>query len=245
MRLSLEEEYKYETIFRNYEEQAFKRGLLFELPKEIFVKLTKLSCYYCGCPPNQLYLGIKAYNGVDRKDNSAGYFYSNCVSCCVTCNSLKGQLDYDKFIEQCKHIYNYLFLKKRTVPLPDLSSNDYYAPPHFACKGFGEANKYFIFDQYKRRAKKYKREFVLEINGNFTELTNSNCYYCGSKPSNRAELPRSYGAFIYNGIDRIDSNKGYIDGNMNPCCGKCNTMKSNLKSIIFATQVSKIANYRW
>lgn len=42
-----------------------------------------------------------------------------------------------------------------------------------------------------------------------------NCHYCG-KPSSKEKL---------NGIDRKDSNGHYEQGNMLPCCIKCNTAK--------------------
>lgn len=31
----------------------------------------------------------------------------------------------------------------------------------------------------------------------------------------------------YSGLDRIDSSLGYTYGNVVPCCGECNGMKSN------------------
>ena len=36
------------------------------------------------------------------------------------------------------------------------------------------------------------------------------CFYCGT---------------VSNGIDRVDSSKGYVDGNCLPCCKTCNLMK--------------------
>lgn len=37
----------------------------------------------------------------------------------------------------------------------------------------------------------------------------------------------SYESFRWNGIDRIDSAKGYVEGNVVPCCKFCNEMKSD------------------
>lgn len=61
-------------------------------------------------------------------------------------------------------------------------------------------------------------------------LFNENCHYCGTDPG-----PRCFGGTnktpyidFLNGIDRIDSNKGYIAGNVVPACKVCNLMKGTL-----------------
>lgn len=43
-----------------------------------------------------------------------------------------------------------------------------------------------------------------------------------------------------NGIDRVDSSKGYVDGNMVPCCSTCNWMKSNLLVGEFLAHIKSI-----
>lgn len=57
------------------------------------------------------------------------------------------------------------------------------------------------------------------------ELFSSNCYYCNAKPSNVSQGTISSPDFIYNGIDRYDNEKGYIEGNVVPCCTNCNKAK--------------------
>jgi len=44
------------------------------------------------------------------------------------------------------------------------------------------------------------------------------------------------------GIDRIDNSKGYIEGNMVPCCKICNWMKSDKSSIDFIQKCKDISN---
>jgi hypothetical protein len=60
-------------------------------------------------------------------------------------------------------------------------------------------------------------------------LSSSNCYYCDSPPSSvcRASTKGrdAWGDYYYNGIDRMDNAKGYIAGNVVPCCGICNRAK--------------------
>ena len=52
------------------------------------------------------------------------------------------------------------------------------------------------------------------------------CIYCGEQCSN--------------GIDRIDSMKGYEEGNVVPCCIICNKMKNNYSLDFFKTHIGKI-----
>ncbi len=74
------------------------------------------------------------------------------------------------------------------------------------------------------------------------ELVKRNCHYCGSKPSSVQNYKQKYFSysFLYNGLDRIDSKKGYIKGNVLPCCRKCNLAKSDLTYQEFIEHISKI-----
>lgn len=83
-----------------------------------------------------------------------------------------------------------------------------------------------LFSIYKVGARRAGREFPLtkEL---FRELVNSNCYYCGTPPY----LIRTNGTTSVkkplNGIDRVDSSKGYLLDNIVPCCWHCNKAKMN------------------
>ncbi len=46
----------------------------------------------------------------------------------------------------------------------------------------------------------------------------SNCFYCDASPSQKRGQKGGNGYYIYNGIDRIDSKKGYLMNNCVPCC---------------------------
>ncbi len=232
-----------EQLYRIYENQAlFKRFILFEIEVEEFVRLTQINCHYCGVEPLQEFHGY-IYNGIDRIDNSEGYIEGNVVSCCGHCNTMKGELPKTDFIEHCKHITNFTS-GNRTIPKPVHAPNDYYKSVSNRCLDFGEAATNIIFDSYKRRAKKYNRVFDIDMEL-FIKITQNTCFYCGVEPSNRQSYKTNYGDFIYNGVDRTDSSKGYVEGNIVPCCGRCNTMKTNMDALIFTKQAIKIANYRW
>ena len=106
----------------------------------------------------------------------------------------------------------------------------------------GMAARNHIIDAYKRNAAKYGREFNL-LNEELDILFNQNCYYCGSPPSNVYNHGRRTGNFIYNGIDRIDNDLGYIPENVVSACGKCNLMKMQLSQKEFFSHINKIWEY--
>lgn len=91
-------------------------------------------------------------------------------------------------------------------------------------KSFGEASFNHILREYKGQAKKGNKEFSLS-DDEFKELIYSNCYYCGKEPSQVMRSRSSNGNILYNGIDRIDNSKGYVRGNVVPCCRQCNIAK--------------------
>jgi hypothetical protein len=91
-----------------------------------------------------------------------------------------------------------------------------------------------IFSEYKYRAGKKGLEFSL-TKERFTELIQLPCYYNQEKNSNNKN------GFRYNGIDRIDSSKGYVEGNVVPCCKNCNCAKNEMKKDSFFAWAIKIA----
>jgi hypothetical protein len=105
-------EYGLNQLFRKYKGNAKERGLVFDLSKEDFARMTKINCYYCGAKPqaisqpNTLSIastaavenGTYIYNGLDRVDNDVGYIISNVVSCCENCNRAKLTMSQNDFI---------------------------------------------------------------------------------------------------------------------------------------------------
>jgi len=59
------------------------------------------------------------------------------------------------------------------------------------------------------------------------KLFTSPCFYCGALPSKVRKIKRGYGEFVYNGIDRKDSAKGYTIDNCVSCCEFCNMTKND------------------
>ena len=81
------------------------------------------------------------------------------------------------------------------------------------------------YSAYQRRAKYRRIPFNL-TNEQFDDLISRPCSYCGAPP--------------WNGIDRVDSSRGYGVGNAYPCCHYCNRMKSSLSPKEFGQHIRKI-----
>ena len=102
----------------------------------------------------------------------------------------------------------------------------------------------YVLGMYKGSAKKRGFKFSLPIDL-FRTLLDSRCDYCGTPPSlklNRGMMQRfeAHADYRYNGIDRVDSSKGYIPGNVVPCCATCNRMKLNHPYDFFIAQIKRI-----
>jgi len=91
----------------------------------------------------------------------------------------------------------------------------------------GIASMRALMGRYRYIAKKRRLEFSL-TQEQFVEMTQKDCQYCGAKPKNVAKHFGCNGNYIYNGIDRIDSDKGYTIDNTVPCCKICNYAKQKM-----------------
>lgn len=105
--------------------------------------------------------------------------------------------------------------------------------------GEGEACFNFLLTSYRNRAKLKGLSFDLTIE-EFKILTKKNCTYCGREPFTIKTKVSCNGIYIYNGIDRVDSSKGYIIENCVPCCKICNYAKRKLSLQEFKEHITKI-----
>ena len=76
----------------------------------------------------------------------------------------------------------------------------------------------------------------------FKKLTSSNCNYCGESPS-KIKKTDCGGEYKYNGLDRLNSNIGYIESNVVSCCWKCNASKTNMTVNEFKNWIKQVYNY--
>ena len=87
--------------------------------------------------------------------------------------------------------------------------------------------------RYKVYAKRHEDRFGTDdmiTEEEFYTLSSMSCNYCG------AEGP--------NGIDRVDSNIGYIRSNCVPCCKHCNYVKGNLSMDLFREWAGRFVKHQ-
>jgi len=107
----------------------------------------------------------------------------------------------------------------------------------------GEAAMNKLYYGYTRDA--LRRGYTFDLSKKeFKILTKSKCIYCGSEPKQKAGEPGNNGYYIFNGIDRIDNNKGYNIQNVVACCKMCNRMKWDTNKNEFLSHIKKILNYQ-
>ncbi len=99
-----------------------------------------------------------------------------------------------------------------------------------------------IYARYRWRAEEKGRTFMLTLE-QFRDVAQQNCHYCGAEPRNIYERDTYNGAFIYNGLDRIDSNQGYVVGNVVPCCWTCNRAKGDMSYEEFLAYLGRVAQF--
>ena len=87
----------------------------------------------------------------------------------------------------------------------------------------------------------------------FLRLSQQNCYYCESPPSNTTNYyitkdnryskeRQLMGYFTYSGLDRIDSNLSHDIDNVVPSCIHCNKAKLNYSREDFFAWIEKVYN---
>jgi hypothetical protein len=86
--------------------------------------------------------------------------------------------------------------------------------------GVAALNKLYMDYSYGARRRGISWELTKD---QFKKITSSPCYYTGRRPSS---VQKALGGdYVYNGVDRLDSTKGYTVDNCVPCIGRVNVMK--------------------
>ena len=106
----------------------------------------------------------------------------------------------------------------------------------------GQAERNRLLSDYQRGAAKRGISWDLsEVD--FDTLIQGLCHYCASDPSRRIKR-KTLGVFgAYQGIDRVDSSKGYTKDNSVSCCGRCNRWKSDATVAEFKEHVKRIYDH--
>lgn len=109
----------------------------------------------------------------------------------------------------------------------------------------GQSAKNRLIAIYKKRAR--IKNFIWSLTDEqFFLFISLPCHYCGVLPFNTTEKisPHSYGHIVFNGIDRVDSNKGYEEQNCVPCCHNCNLAKCDYSYDEFMIWMKRLINFQ-
>lgn len=109
-------------------------------------------------------------------------------------------------------------------------------------KPTGMANARQAYNNYKGDARRRGMEFRLSFE-EFYAISQLPCVYCGDELSNRAARHAMNGEFRYNGVDRVDSDRGYDPDNCVPCCRQCNYAKKDIPQDEFVAWAKRVAQH--
>ena len=76
------------------------------------------------------------------------------------------------------------------------------------------------------------------------KLFQSDCIYCGAAPNQIYRTGSWNGTFVYNGLDRVDNEKGYTTANTVACCGTCNLAKHTTPDTEFRDWIKRAYEYQ-
>ena len=114
----------------------------------------------------------------------------------------------------------------------------------------GLAAKRYAFRVTKAVAIRRGKVFVLTFD-EFVAICERPCSYCGDLFSQTQKgfkkngiIEPHYGEWKHNGIDRVQSDKGYTIDNCVPCCTFCNVAKMNLSAQEFLDHVERILAHK-
>jgi hypothetical protein len=225
-----------EASFRVYKNNASSKKLDFEFNKEQFMEMIARSCHYCNeFSKTDSKLEEKGFNGINRLDCKKGYLLSNCVPCCTMCNHLKASLSEEVFFKRIAHICH------KKEEMKNIEDKEKQQEPNFYPEAFADSVGMSL-QGIQNRANKLKVPYDLTPEY-FEELHREGCYLCGKQ--NRTESVKGKEKVMHrNGTDRVENAKGYIIGNVRPCCGECNYMKKDYSLDIFLQKLKQIYDFR-
>lgn len=164
---------------------------------------------------------------ISRAETNGKRAYWNCLCECGETKIVMGKLLRNGGVRSCGCLHS------------EQSPKNAFRLPH------GQAARNQLYLLIQREAMKQRElEFALTIE-QFEFITKQNCFYCGVEPRQRhpKTIQRLNGCYTYNGIDRVDSDKGYTIDNCVAACGRHNRMKGTMSQAEFLKACEDVVNY--
>ena len=229
----------------HYKWYPYQETLLFD----DYYRIAKMSCFYCGIAPSMIKTARRVaendkpfiFNTLDRIDSSKTYLVDNIVASCQMCNQAKLTQSTEMFYSHINDLIAHLNRMKPETYRINCINNIPSTKLHPAKITSMKA----IYNFYQDNNLTIDQMYPLII---------SDCYYCGTKPSNEKDAYKYHkracaenknnAIFIYNGLDRIDNNLGHCYDNVVPCCKYCNSAKGTKTLDEFDSWIRRLEAYR-
>lgn len=160
---------------------------------------------------------VREYVYVQPDGKKPGWYWRcSCADCGtdIYLTSHQIQTDHSRYCKRCGYAHSQ---DNRRLPKDVAAWNKYYGSIVRRSLEFGD-----VCDMTKEE---------------IMELTTQPCYYCGAEPKARNKY------LFRNGLDRIDSSRGYIKSNCVPCCRDCNIMKMDRPVSVWFNKMQHILDY--
>jgi hypothetical protein len=186
------------------------------------------SCLKCGSFKQDRYVGMKfGALTIIKQYNTFS-----------PCNSKIVKVDYKCDCGNITSNKRFGCVKRQRMCLECRNKNEY------KIKNPGKSAFNKLYHDYQSGAENRRYEFKLTTE-EFEILTRRDCHYCGESPKNIKKARGGKEIYVYNGIDRVDSNKGYTIDNCVACCKLCNFSKMSLSINDFLSHIRKIYEYNF
>ena len=170
--------------------------------------------------------GFLTVESLSTVKNNRGELVWICKCDCGKKRRVKSYNLKNGLVQSCGCQKDFIKARKRTKPLLEVFINT-------------------IFSHYKHGAKNRNFEFKLDKQ-QFSNFLFQPCYYCGIDAFATYIIKGILGDrdVKYNGIDRLDSSKGYTTDNCISCCKICNVAKSDLTIQEFNEWLVRLIKYQ-
>ncbi len=219
------------------------------------------NCFYCEKSINEVgnvgtAFGIDKKRikkiGIDRINNDIGYYSDNVASCCFKCNRIKLNSSINYIINNFNIISNNASKLINNSFIQNNKDEEKIIIEHNEkCDCF--TNKNYVSSIQDRTIKIVKNRLVhrkvgIDITNDFLKkiIFSNRCFYCEKEICEVGNLFKrnGYGINLCKiralGVDRIDSNIGYMCGNVIECCKYCNILKSDYSVSDFSNVTKNI-----